>query len=343
MTIRHIAGRLAFVLAFTGATHIGAGSLAAQFANDPGPLEIGLFGQYTHFDAEAGCPCNWPADGFGFGGRLAWHFDNDFYIEADGATTRTERAIVGGHLRYSTVALRGGYRLGLTADPDISVHAGLGPVHTWYEDDGRWGGSGILGIDWRIADHISIRGDGFADYMPDEENLNLGVRAGLSVRLGNRRSTATVDADTVKITREVEVPAPPPPPPAVAQTTETGVVTTPIYFDFDRYDLRPDGIDVLNAKVPWLLANPELRLRLEGNADDRGTTAYNLSLGMNRASTARDYLIARGVSPNQLEISSFGDTRPRCSEANPSEDCHRVNRRVDFQIVAGGTSLRIPE
>ncbi len=70
---------------------------------------------------------------------------------------------------------------------------------------------------------------------------------------------------------------------------------TDIYFAFDRYDLRVDARETLDANAKWLKENPSVRVEIEGHCDERGTSEYNLGLAAKRAQAARDYLVSVGI------------------------------------------------
>lgn len=115
-------------------------------------------------------------------------------------------------------------------------------------------------------------------------------------------------------------------------------LTMGINFDFDRSDLRDDARAALDAKVPILLANSSVTIRISGHADERGSSEYNLALGQRRAATAKRYLVERGVAEGRVETTSFGEERPVCMESN--ESCWSQNRRDEFELTAGGPMLR---
>lgn len=102
-----------------------------------------------------------------------------------------------------------------------------------------------------------------------------------------------------------------------------------IYFDFDRYDIRPGDAAILDANAAWLRQNDVLVL-IEGHADERGTNAYNLALGERRARAAMNYLVARGVAAARLTILSYGEERPVCTAHE--EACWARNRRAHFLV-----------
>ena len=100
----------------------------------------------------------------------------------------------------------------------------------------------------------------------------------------------------------------------------------PIYFDFDRYDIRADDAKILDANVEWLKANGETLLLIEGFCDERGTAEYNLALGERRAQATRDYLISRGVAAERIAIAGVGEDRAVCTEQ--VDACWSKNRRA---------------
>lgn len=113
-----------------------------------------------------------------------------------------------------------------------------------------------------------------------------------------------------------------------------------IHFDFDKSDLRDDAKASLDAKVPILLANSNVTIRISGHADERGSSEYNLALGQRRAAAAKRYLVERGVAESRVETTSFGEERPVCTESN--EACWAQNRRDEFEITGGGPNLTKP-
>ena len=113
-----------------------------------------------------------------------------------------------------------------------------------------------------------------------------------------------------------------------------------INFDFNKADLRDDAKAVLDSKVPILLANSNVTLRIAGHADERGSSEYNLALAQRRAAQAKRYLVERGVAEGRIETTSFGEERPLCTTSD--EACWAQNRRDEFEITAGGDMLTRP-
>jgi peptidoglycan-associated lipoprotein len=103
-----------------------------------------------------------------------------------------------------------------------------------------------------------------------------------------------------------------------------------IRFEFDRYDIRAQDAEVLDANAESLKANPKLLLLIEGHTDQRGTTEYNLVLADRRAKASMNYLVSRGVRSNRISVISYGKERPMCADAN--EGCWSQNRRAHFLV-----------
>jgi peptidoglycan-associated lipoprotein len=107
----------------------------------------------------------------------------------------------------------------------------------------------------------------------------------------------------------------------------------PIYFDFDKYEIRAGDARTLEADASWLKANDMLVL-IEGQCDERGTDGYNLALGDRRARAAMNYLMAHGVAGDRISIVSYGKERPVCAEH--SEACWALNRRAHILVKPRG-------
>ncbi len=113
-----------------------------------------------------------------------------------------------------------------------------------------------------------------------------------------------------------------------------------VHFDYDKSDVRSDDAGNLDRKAAILAANPSLKLRIAGNADERGSDEYNLALGNRRAAAAKRYLTAKGVDAGRLDVVSYGEERP--ANSGHDESAYAENRRDDFEITAGGDNLVQP-
>ena len=104
-----------------------------------------------------------------------------------------------------------------------------------------------------------------------------------------------------------------------------------IHFDFDRFNLRPDALKLLDEAVARLQANPTINVTIEGHCDSIGTQQYNLALGERRANSARDYLISRGIAASRLRTVSYGEDRP--IDTNETAAGRARNRRAHLAII----------
>ena len=101
-----------------------------------------------------------------------------------------------------------------------------------------------------------------------------------------------------------------------------------IYFDFDKAEIKPEFADIVTASAQNLTGHPNLKLKLEGNTDERGTREYNIGLGERRAQTVRRALMLQGVAETQLTTVSFGAERPAAE--GDDEAAWAQNRRVEL-------------
>jgi peptidoglycan-associated lipoprotein len=149
-----------------------------------------------------------------------------------------------------------------------------------------------------------------------------------------------------------EAPPPParvaqsaPPPPAPAQPAINWAVVLEealIFFDFDKSDLKPESQASLQRLAPLLRANPNVRIQIAGNCDERGTEEYNLHLGERRANAAEEYLVDLGVNAAQVDTISYGFERPVDPAHN--ENAWALNRRDEFvpQRISAETPTEEP-
>jgi peptidoglycan-associated lipoprotein len=103
-----------------------------------------------------------------------------------------------------------------------------------------------------------------------------------------------------------------------------------VLFDYDESVITAAAERILRAKLPILRNSSSVRLRLEGHADERGSTEYNLALGSRRAESVRDFLSGFGIPANRLTTTSFGEERPAVNRGD--EAAWAQNRRVEFVI-----------
>lgn len=131
-------------------------------------------------------------------------------------------------------------------------------------------------------------------------------------------STPTVEPSTPAVTAKKEVLDP--------RRDLVVNVGDRVFFDFDKYNLKPDARETLERQAAWLKRYPAVTVAIEGHADERGTREYNLALGERRANAAKDYLLALGINPNRVSTISYGKERPAVAGSN--ETAWAQNRRA---------------
>jgi len=145
------------------------------------------------------------------------------------------------------------------------------------------------------------------------------------------RLTAKGAGGSQEATTRVTVTQPPPPTAAAPTSSEAqqfaGNVHD-IFFDYDKYDIRPDQQATLQADARWLAAHPNVSFTIGGYCDDRGSTEYNLALGENRANSVKQALVQAGIGASRIKTISYGKEKPFCTEE--TEACWQQNRRAQF-------------
>lgn len=101
-----------------------------------------------------------------------------------------------------------------------------------------------------------------------------------------------------------------------------------VYYEFDKYDVKPEYRTLVESHARWLKANPQAKLVIEGNADERGSREYNVALGQRRAESVTKMLMLLGAKADQIEAVSWGEEKPR--SGGHDESSWSENRRADF-------------
>jgi peptidoglycan-associated lipoprotein len=119
-------------------------------------------------------------------------------------------------------------------------------------------------------------------------------------------------------------------------------LTSVIHFEYDQAQVRPEDQQNLDRKAAILQANPDVKVRISGHADERGSDEYNLALGNRRAAAAKRYLQNKGIDAGRMEVVSFGEERPMAQGSD--EAAYAQNRRDEFEVTAGNAdSLAAPQ
>ncbi|MGA9657648.1 MAG: peptidoglycan-associated lipoprotein Pal [Asticcacaulis sp.] len=152
--------------------------------------------------------------------------------------------------------------------------------------------------------------------------------------------------ETAPPVAETTTPTPPPPPAQqpVTQQPLPGVVPGSqqdfvvnvgdrVYFDTDSSSIRADAQGILAAQADWLMRYPAVNIRIEGNADERGTREYNFALGARRAQSVSDFLTSKGVVPSRISTISYGKESPIANGSD--EEAWGQNRNAHTTLTSG--------
>ena len=104
-----------------------------------------------------------------------------------------------------------------------------------------------------------------------------------------------------------------------------------VFYNFDSSLIQPEYRPIVQAHGDFLSRNPQVRIRIEGNCDDRGSREYNLALGQSRAEQLKQALILEGASPDQIDVMSYGAERPSFFGIN--DESRAKNRRSDLVYI----------
>ncbi len=181
----------------------------------------------------------------------------------------------------------------------------------------------------------------------------------LVVALLGLATTATAchkQAPVVTPTPQQETAAPAPAPRAAPVTTApaatnaesaasitarmTASLAAMIHFDYDLAVIKDDDRTTLDMKVAILKKNPNAKVRITGHCDERGSDDYNITLGMKRATAAKEYMVRLGIDASRIDVSSLGREKPLDPSSN--ETAWAMNRRDEFEVTAGGQVLQAP-
>lgn len=217
-----------------------------------------------------------------------------------------------------------------------------------------------VGLDYNLNHRIGLRlarveylHTGFPNGANNSQN-HLLLGGGITFKFGSSYWTPDPGHERAKARRKSEqaaaipqvavaAPAAPPvvpasespatPSPSIASASASGGDfhdrVKDALFEYDSYALGVDAVAILEQDAAYLKQHPEVHVRVGGYSDERGTAEYNLALGEKRAQAARDALVARGVSPDQLEVISYGKEVQVCNAEN--ESCFQQNRRAGFE------------
>jgi peptidoglycan-associated lipoprotein len=193
------------------------------------------------------------------------------------------------------------------------------------------GGSVVL--NWRTTNATKVSIDGIGDVAVN------GTQTVSPSNSTNFHLIASNDGGSTEANVRVTVRVPQMPTAPVADTTDGGGMGSDaefhshvqdLYFDYDSFDLRADAQATVAATAAYLNAHPAIKVLIGGYCDDRGSAEFNISLGENRANSAKTALVSAGVSASRIRVVSYGKERQFCTEE--TESCWQQNRRDQFTV-----------
>jgi peptidoglycan-associated lipoprotein len=186
-------------------------------------------------------------------------------------------------------------------------------------------------LNWRTSNATSVKIDGIGD-VPANGTQTVSPSSSTNFHLVATNGGGTTEA-SVRVT--VRIPSVPTAPTgddsgSMGSEAEFKAHVQDVFFDYDSYDLRPDAQTSVTAAAAYLNAHPSIKILIGGYCDDRGSAEYNITLGENRANSAKTALVSKGIAASRIRVVSYGKERQFCTEED--EACWQQNRRGQFTI-----------
>lgn len=279
---------------------------------------------------------------FAVGKALSEHWNIEFStayseLSTDGSDGGSD------YERFGILGINGQYHLDRDQGLDPYLLIGMTAVKADFADADDYAPSAEIGAGFNLplSEQVSFRTElryelnfhGGNAAIGDDTYYQWQLRAGLQIAIGEKSThTAPVAAikplpvvvdevEKVVVVKEVEV----------ERVAITRPVSLPsILFPLDSSTLTADSKTTLNDVSRTMTDNPDMNIDIIGHADDTGPSDYNLKLSQRRCKSVRDYLIARGIDENRLEIAPQGEARP--ISTNDTASGRQKNRRVDLEI-----------
>ncbi|MFC6644488.1 OmpA family protein [Granulicella cerasi] len=192
-------------------------------------------------------------------------------------------------------------------------------------------------LNWRTTNATSVAIDGIGQ-VPINGTQTVSPANSTNFHLVAKGDGGTVEAN-VRVT--VRVPEVSPvttgqstggDPNDMANVTDAAfhAAVPDVFFGYDSFELSPEGQTSVSSAAHYLTEHPGVKILIGGYCDDRGSAEYNITLGENRANSAKTALVSAGVAPNRIRVISYGKERQFCTEDN--ESCWQQNRRAQFTV-----------
>jgi len=328
-------------------------------AQQRGTVEFGAFGSLGMFDKALTLD-----RGYGGGGRVGAYLEPRVALEFEKGEMRTTRTLGLKDVNTGILAAR------LVVTPiksgalSILLGAGAGGstetnfMHSYHL-------SALLGAKIALNDRAALRFDFINNFLANEDwKQYRELHVGLSLYRNPFHVTKTVTvqapmppmmqhADSVSAEEQARLrrleaeyralrdslsrlPVAP-----VSSAAALATMQEMIHFATDKSDLTAESRAILDAKVPVFLANPQMRIVIVGNTDERATDAYNMALGRRRSDAAKAYLVSKGVDPVRIVVTSEGERQPTAPGVTAAAQAQ--NRRDEFRLLVASDVLVPPK
>ena len=114
------------------------------------------------------------------------------------------------------------------------------------------------------------------------------------------------------------------------ETVQVEIVLSDVFFDYNKFSLKSDAKRTLKENAAELKKDESAVITISGHCDERGSNAYNISLGEKRADEVKRFLVGLGVDASRIRVESYGEEKPVCYES--TEACWKKNRRAEFEV-----------
>lgn len=327
-------------------------------AQQRGTIEFGAFGSAGRFDKALTLD-----QGFGGGGRIGAFLTPRTSLEFEKGEMRASRTLGLKDVNVGILSARLTQIFARSGALSLMIGAGAGAstetnfMHTY-------GVNALLGMKLALSNNAALRADLIGHWLANEDWKSYqALQVGLSLyrnpshvtRIVKVEAPAMMHSDSVSaeeqarrrraeaaylalrdsLNRARVAPAAPSSDAALATMEEK------IHFASDKSDLSAEAQRILDEKVKVFNANPDMRIVIEGNADERATDAYNMALGRRRSEAAKAYLVAKGIDASRVVVTSEGERQPTAAGITP--EAQALNRRAEFRLLISSAYLVTPK
>ncbi len=319
-------------------------------AQQRGTIEFGAFASAGRFDKALTLD-----QGFGGGGRIGAFLAPRTSVEFEKSEMRSTRTLGLRDVNVGILSARLTQIFARTGGLSLMIGAGAG-ASTETNFLHSYGLNALVGGKIRIGKNAAFRADLIGDWLANEDwkayyrnpsHVTRIVEVAAPMMMHRDSVSAEEQArrraaeaaylalrDSLNQLRAVVAAAP-------SSVAALATMEEKIHFDTDKSILTAEAQAILDSKVLVFLANPDMRIVIVGAADERAPDAYNMLLGQRRSDAAKAYLVAKGVDPVRIEVTSVGERQP--TAAGVTADAQALNRRAEFRLLIASAYLVPPK